>query len=313
LLGCGAGSELSRRWDAEFRPTVAALHARSGAATKERHVMIEIPPQDGAARLQLDLYELSEHGGFLALVRSADTQAALQSELGLAMQMRGLTRFYAAFAHDLKAPLNAMVMTLELLKLSLQGDGGATEKQLKYIGVVNQEIGRLDRQLRTLLTHTAPPSTGPQDVDLRGLLRDLDELLAPQARRQRVTLSTRVPDDPVTVVGQPDRLKQAMLNILINALEAMPKGGMLDIALERSDGRASITVRDNGPGIPPEVLDAIYDMHFTTKSGGTGVGLYVARSVMQSHGGTIDVAAVPDGGTSFTLKLPLAPAESISL
>jgi signal transduction histidine kinase len=311
LLGCGAAAELPQRWNDEFRYTVADLRARSSAASTERHVTIEFPPTNGAARLQLDLCELSEHGGFLALVKNADTLAMLQSELGLAMQMRGLTRFYAAFAHDLKAPLNAMVMTLELLKLSLEGD--ATEKQLKYIGVVNQEIGRLDRQLRTLLTHTAPPSTGPQDVDLRGLLQELEELLAPQARRQRVTLITRLPDDPVIIVGQPDRLKQAMLNILINALEAMPEGGMLDIALERADGSASITVRDNGPGIPPEVLDAIYDMHFTTKSGGTGVGLYVARSVMKSHGGTIDVAAVPEGGTSFTLKLPLPPAASVSL
>jgi signal transduction histidine kinase len=279
----------------------------------ERHVTIEMPPRNGTVRLQLDLYELSDRGGVLVLVKNADSLAVLESELGLAMQMRGLTRFYAAFAHDLKAPLNAMVMTLELLKLSLQGDGAPTEKQLKYIGVVNQEIGRLDRQLRTLLTHTAPPSTGPQDVDLRGLLQELDELLAPQARRQRVTLITRLPDDPVIVVGQPDRLKQAMLNILINALEAMPKGGVLNIALERVDGSASITVRDNGPGIPQEVLDSIYDMHFTTKSGGTGVGLYVARSVMQAHGGSIDVSAVPDGGTSFTLKFPLPPGGSVSL
>src|SRR6185369_1586654 len=104
------------------------------------------------------------------------------------------TRFYAAFVHDLKAPLNAMVMTLELLTLSVQSgadDEASRDKQLKYVGVLNEEIRRLDRQLRTLLSHTAQPSHGRQPLDLRVLLQDLDALLVPQAKRQRVTLTTR--------------------------------------------------------------------------------------------------------------------------
>jgi signal transduction histidine kinase len=201
-----------------------------------------------------------------------------------------------------------MVMTLELLKLTVQdssGDGSAHEKQLKYVGVLNEEIRRLDRQLRSLLSHTAPPSQQRQELDLRTLLRDLEALLAPQARHQRVTLTTSAPEDPVTLIGHADRLKQAMLNILINALEAMPSGGTLGIELERHNGTAQLTVRDSGPGIPPELLAAIYDMHFTTKSGGTGVGLYVARSVVQSHGGAIAVQSAPGQGTTFTVELPL--------
>lgn len=310
LLGWRAPAELARRWDAEFVPRLADVPARCAGAAAGRRAELELPAGAAAPRLKLDFYELGESRGegFLALVKNAESLEILQSELGLAIQMRGLTRFYAAFTHDLKAPLNAMVMTLELLKLSVQdGADGAvtTDKQLKYIGVVNEEIRRLDRQLQTLLSHTAPPSAGPHELDLRALLQDLEALLAPQAKRQRVTLSTRVPDEPVTLVGHADRLKQAMLNILINALEAMPDGGALDMALERANGTARITVRDNGPGIPAELLGAIYEMHFTTKTGGTGVGLYVARSVMQAHGGTIDVQSAPRAGTRFTLTLPL--------
>jgi signal transduction histidine kinase len=309
LLGCREPADLARRWDDEFLPGLKDVPARLAAASGGRRLELERPPSGPAPRLKLEVYALGEDRceGFLALVKNAESLDALQSELGLAMQMRGLTRFYAAFAHDLKAPLNAMVMTLELLKLSLQSgtdDAGASEKRLKYIGVVNEEIRRLDRQLRTLLSHTAPPTTDPQQLDVRALLQDLEALLAPQAKRQRVTLITRFPDEPVPLVGLADRLKQAMLNILINALEAMPDGGLLDLALERRDGAVLITVRDNGPGIPPELLGAIYDMHFTTKSGGTGVGLYVARSVMQAHGGTINVQSVPHEGTSFILELP---------
>jgi signal transduction histidine kinase len=313
LLGCREPADLARRWDDDFLLGFAGVPASLAAAGGGRHVELELPPRGPAPRLKLDVYELGEDRceGFLALVKNAESLDALQSELGLAMQMRGLTRFYAAFAHDLKAPLNAMVMTLELLKLSLLGgpdEAGASEKRLKYIGVVNEEIHRLDRQLRTLLNHTAPPSTDPRQLDLRALLQDLEALLAPQAKRQRVTLITRLPDEPVNLVGLADRLKQAMLNILINALEAMPDGGLLDLALERRNGAVLITVRDNGPGIPPEMLGAIYDMHFTTKSGGTGVGLYVARSVMQAHGGTINVQSAPHEGTSFIMQLPLPAA-----
>ena len=114
----------------------------------------------------------------------------------------------------------------------------------------------------------------------------------------------QLPDEPVTMVGWADRLKQAMLNILINALEAMPDGGELTMSLERQNGDARITVRDTGPGIPPELLDTIYQMHFTTKNGGTGVGLYVARSVVQAHGGQIEVRSAAGDGTSFILILP---------
>ena len=180
------------------------------------------------------------------------------------------------------------------------------QKQVKHIGVLNEEIRRLDRQLRTLLSHTAPPSQERQEFDLRALLGDLEALLAPQAKRQRVDLTTRLPDQPVTLVGHADRLKQAILNILINALEAMPDGGILSIELERRDGgRAARPCATAARAFPPSLLGAIYDMHFTTKNGGTGVGLYVARSVVQSHDGSIEVHSAPGQGTTFTVTLPL--------
>jgi signal transduction histidine kinase len=309
LLGCPTSGDLARRWDDELRPSLTDVPGRL-AGDAARRVEVELPTNDAAPRLMLEFYALGDETreGFLVLVKNAESLEALQSELGLAIQMRGLTRFYAAFVHDLKAPLNAMVMTLELLTLSVQSgadDEASRDKQLKYVGVLNEEIRRLDRQLRTLLSHTAQPSHGRQPLDLRVLLQDLDALLVPQAKRQRVTLTTRVPDAPVTLVGEADRLKQAMLNILINALEAMPEGGELTMALEPRNGAARITLQDNGPGIPPELLGAIYEMHFTTKSGGSGVGLYVARSVVQAHGGTIDVDSEPGAGTTFTLDLPL--------
>jgi signal transduction histidine kinase len=309
LLGCHQPGALARRWNEEYRPRLADVTEQL-AGVVDRHVELELPATAEAPRLNLDVYLLGAESceGFLALVKSAESLEALERELGLAMQMRGLTRFYAAFAHDLKAPLNAMVMTLELLKLTLQSgadDEATRQKQVKHIGVLNEEIRRLDRQLRTLLTHTAPPSETRQEFDLRVLLGDLEALLAPQAKRQRVLLTMRLPDQPLTLTGHADRLKQAVLNILINALEAMPEGGTLAIDLERQGDAARLLVQDSGPGIPAELLSAIYAMHFTTKSGGSGVGLHVARSAVQELGGTIEVQSAAGRGTTFTVTIPL--------
>jgi signal transduction histidine kinase len=105
-------------------------------------------------------------------------------------------------------------------------------------------------------------------------------------------------------------LKQAVLNIATNALEAMPNGGRMDMALDAEDGHAALAIRDNGPGIAPEVLSKMYGMYFTTKRGGTGIGLYVTRSVVESHGGDIHVESRRGEGTCFTVNLPLA-AEDI--
>lgn len=308
LLGYPDAGALHGDWEATLRPTVRQILAALGASPAGHRIEHELPASDRAAQLRLEFYAMGEGAcPQVVLVRSAASLDALQAELGLAIQMRGLTRFYAAFAHDLKAPLNAMVLTLELLKLSLQSPGADAddEKRLRYVATLNEEIARLDRQLRALLAHTAPPRDERGTVDLRALLELLVQLLAPQARRQGVDLRSTLPPAPVELTGHGDRLKQALLNILINALEAMPEGGELVIDLEPRDGAARIGIRDTGPGIPPEVLDRIYQMHFTTKSGGTGVGLYVARSVVQSHGGMIDVQSADGGGTAFTVTLPL--------
>lgn len=313
LLGYDAADPLHADWDTTLRPTVRGILGELCSQPAGQRIEHELPANGRAAHLRLEFYAMGEgECPQVVLVRSAASLEALQSELGLAIQMRGLTRFYAAFAHDLKAPLNAMVLTLELLKLSFQqpaAEGADVEKRLRYVSTLNEEIARLDRQLRALLAHTAPPRDERGSVDLRALLELLVQLLAPQAKRQGVALRCTLPDVPLELVGQADRLKQALLNILINALEAMPDGGELAIDLAPVSGSAHISVRDTGPGIPAEVLDRIYHMHFTTKSGGTGVGLYVARSVVQSHGGMIDVKSADGSGTAFTVTLPLADAQ----
>jgi signal transduction histidine kinase len=222
-----------------------------------------------------------------------------------------------AFAHDLKAPLNAMVLNLELLKRTLTSEaaeGGEAEetraRQNRYIEMLVGEVSRLDRSLRTVLTHAAPPSEGLKRFDLRELIEELGSLLDPQARHHRIDLKISLPDRPLPLTGHRDRLKQALLNLAINGLESMPDGGEMGVEASVGDGNAVISMRDSGPGMPPEVIKEIYKMHFTTKGGGTGIGLHVARSVIQAHGGDIDVESAMGMGTCFRVTLPLTSVPS---
>ena len=307
LLGCPAPNELERRWHG-FR---ALLDERLTDTNAEgTRLDLEVPHEGRAASLRIEVYPRDEDDGEgrLILVKSREMLDALENELRLAIQMRGFARFYMAFAHDLKAPLNAMVLNLELLKgtfgAEATGDPQLKERRERYVAVLREEVARLDRYLRTILTQAAPASESLQQFDVRELIQDLATLLGPQAKQQHVVLDTQLPDESIRLTGHRDRLKQAMLNIAINALESMPDGGRMTLELSAKDARARIAIRDSGPGIAPELLGQIYGMHFTTKNGGTGIGLYVARSVVESYGGEIRVESEVGRGTCFAVELP---------
>jgi signal transduction histidine kinase len=152
------------------------------------------------------------------------------------------------------------------------------------------------------------PDARPQEFDLQTALVELVALLAPQARRQGIELRPAPGEAPLRLHGYPDRLRQALLNIAVNALEAMPRGGSLAIETRREGERADITVTDSGSGIPAEDIARIYDPDFSTKEGGSGIGLYVARALVELHGGEINVESAPGRGTRVRLRLPLSPS-----
>ena len=145
------------------------------------------------------------------------------------------------------------------------------------------------------VTSAWPFSTGPVD---------LEQPLGPQCRRQGVRLKTRFPEEEVRVRAARDALKQALINLSVNALEAMPQGGDLELRLDHVDSPAVLSVADSGPGIPIEIRDKIFGMHFTTKGSGTGIGLYVARNVAESNGGNIRMDSEPGRGARFEIDLP---------
>jgi signal transduction histidine kinase len=150
--------------------------------------------------------------------------------------------------------------------------------------------------------------TPPERFDLTGSLADLMALLTPQAKKQGVEVETRLPDEPLPMRGYPDRLRQAFLNVAVNALEAMPNGGRLTLEARREGKRARVALRDTGPGIAPEALPRLYDAEFSTKNGGSGIGLHVARALVELHGGEIEIASALGRGTDVEVTVPLAAA-----
>jgi signal transduction histidine kinase len=311
LLGAGADGALEHQWDTMRRILGDILDPTVRGDAAKAHVDVEVPVEGRTRSLRLEAYrpEPDEQGGYLVLVKDRDLLEAFETDLRLATQMRGLARIYGALAHELKAPLGAMALNLELLRDALatdsEGDPEARARQQRYADVLRAELERLNRSLVAVLNQSTSLVETREPFELRELMHDLNTLLAPQAKQQHVAIELQLPDKTVRLAGQRDRLKQALLNVATNALEAMPDGGRLGMSLQADDGHATIAIRDSGPGIAPESLAKIYTMYFTTKSGGTGIGLYVARSVVEAHGGSIDVDSQPGKGTCFTVSLPL--------
>jgi len=316
LLGAGAASALEEHW-ADMRRILADILGpiKQGESTSA-HADLDVPVNGRTHKLRLEAYrpDPDEQGGYLVLVKDRELLEAFETDLRLATQMRGLARVYGALAHELKAPLGAMGLNLELLtealSADLQGDPDVRLRQQRYAAVLREELDRLNRSLVAVLNQTTSVTEAREPFDVRQLIQDLNTLLTPQAKQQRVVIEAQLPETAVRLSGHRDRIKQALLNIATNALEAMPEGGHLGVSLAADDGHVTIVIRDSGPGIEPEALAKIYGMYFSTKSGGTGIGLYVARTVVESHGGNIQVDSELGKGTCFTVSLPIAVAEA---
>ena len=315
LFGAATDEDLARMLEA-MRPALEKGIRQFPTGGDATRVDVEPPGAVDDIRLRLEVHPLEAggRGGRLVLVRDRATIRALETDLRLASQLKGLARLYLAVVHDIRAPLAAVVAHLELLRGTFEPDSaarnGVEARRRGYLATADQELQRLRRSLDSLLNHTTLPRDDLEELDLRDQLAELENLLRPQCERQKVALTVHMPEQPVRVLGARDALKQALVNLGINALEAMPHGGTLNLDLAVADSKATISVVDSGPGITPEMGEKIFAMHFTTKGGGSGIGLYVARAVVESNGGEIRVSSEPGHGATFRIELPALSQEA---
>ncbi len=341
-------SEAARRFLQVNRENILGLHAseflddstalgralrqaiESGCTMEKVEIRTE-----GGRRIQASVDFINDeetHQGLGALVTLHDLESAAQieSELELSRRMAAIGRLTSGVGHEVKNPINAIVVHLELLKSKLgQSEGPAT----RHLDVIDAEIRRLDRVVQTLVDFARPVEVQLREQDLRPVIGDVLALAADELTMRRVTLISRIPAEPLIANVDADLLKQAALNVIQNGAQAMPDGGRLEVTLEadgnQSDGPVSaakangapgggshapahsalLRVADEGIGIPEEIRDKIFDLYFTTKIGGSGIGLAMTYRILQLHHGSVDVQSRRGRGTEFQLRIPLAAVD----
>ena len=242
-----------------------------------------------------------ESVGTLVTIRDASTRAQLEDQIDLATKLAALGRITSGVAHEVKNPLNAMVLQLEILRTKLTDEGAAVKPQLETL---SSEIRRLDRVVKTFLDFTRPVELHPTETDLAQLVQEVFILAEPQARQNNVRLELEDSSIPKVWVDR-DLLKQALLNLVLNGCQAMPSGGELKVKPRKLLQRVELQIIDQGVGIPAEQRPKIFLLYFSTKPGGSGVGLAMAYRIVQLHNGSIDYSSEPHCGTTFRVSLPI--------
>lgn len=258
--------------------------------------------------------------GALITLHDLESVEAIESELEVSRRMAAIGRLTSGVGHEVKNPINAIVVHLELLKSKLgDGSAGAT----RHLEVIEAEIRRLDRVVQTLADFSRPVELRLREQDLRDVIGDVLALASEELSTRNITLSSQMPSNSLVANVDADLLKQAALNVIQNGAQAMPEGGRLQVTLEedgkagvngdkaRTSGQKSAVLRiaDEGPGIPEEIREKIFDLYFTTKSGGSGIGLAMTYRILQLHHGSIEVESNIGRGTEFRLRIPLTATD----
>jgi len=235
-----------------------------------------------------------------------------ETQLRRADRLSALGQLSAGLAHEIRNPLGAIKGAVEIL----QDDYRAGHPKAEFYAILLKEVERLNEVLTNFLNFARPVTPHFAPVDVREVLTGLEGLIAGQARAHRVQIFTAFHVGPSRVMADATLLKQAFLNIMLNAVEAMPEGGDLAISTRLTPGGtggdrpeyAEVVFDDTGPGIREEDLGRIFDPFFTTKQDGTGLGLAITHRIIENHHGAIRVMSQRGKGTTFVVTLPLEGA-----
>jgi PAS domain S-box-containing protein len=251
--------------------------------------------------------DLTRQGlGALVTLRDLESVEAIESELELSRRMSAIGRLTSGVAHEVKNPINAIVVHLELLKNKLEG---ANPSANRHLDVIDAEIRRLDRVVQTLVDFSRPVELQLREQDLRAVIGDVLALATDELGMRNVTVHSELPSSPVPVNVDADLLKQAVINVVQNGAQAMPEGGRLDVVLETDRKFAILRVLDQGVGIPEELREKIFDLYFTTKSEGSGIGLAMTYRILQLHHGSVEVQSTVGQGSEFRFRIPLSAVD----
>src|SRR3984957_1414286 len=270
----------------------------------------EIVASDGKrVRVSLDFVEeKNSQIGALLIMRDTESVRRIGDEIEMSRRLSASGRLTRGVAHEVKNPINAIVLHLQLLRNKLIQHGHAQQEPdtVRHMDIIDSEIRRLDRVVQTLVDFTRPRDLHLEEADMRSLLEDVAQLAAPEAEQHGVTIERHLPEQPLPVKADTDLMKQAILNVVINGVQAMPDGGTLTISARREDDIILAEVSDQGGGIPQDAQDKVFELYFTTKKDGSGIGLAQTYQILQWHYGSVEFESAPPVGTTFRFHIPAA-------
>jgi len=271
-----------------------------------RNLALQVPrEQDGPLDVLASAYPVLDEGGIVGgmiLLKNTEPLRQIQSLVDYSQKLADLGKLTSGVAHEVKNPLNAMIIHLELLKQKLNDPPEGVAQSLDILG---GEIYRLDRVVQGFLRFVRPQTLRLVPLDLNKLLQEVTQLTETQGTYGAITFVLRLDHEISTINGDHELLRQAFLNLVLNACQAMPDGGTVTLSTERTpQGSICAHVIDQGVGIPAEDLDKIFRLYYTTKPDGNGIGLSLVYRIVQMHGGTIEVDSKVGLGTRVTITLP---------
>jgi signal transduction histidine kinase len=252
---------------------------------------------------ELELLEAFSNQAALAISRALiyRDMSLKDKQIMQAEKMAAIGELAAGIAHEIRNPLGIISGSAETIR---KHENQKIREEMT--GYILEESTRINRLISSFLDFAKPKEPKLVKCDLREVLQKTLLLLSPQAKTQGVEIRKEIPQEPLQASVDPDQMRQAFTNLSVNALEAMPKGGILKITvLENPRDKVSIRFSDTGSGIPKEAQSKIFDPFFTTKEGGTGLGLSIAHRIVTQHGGDLDVEGGERKGSIFTITLPL--------
>ena len=259
----------------------------------------------GGKRAQVSLDFVQEKNsqiGALLIMRDTEPARRIGDEIEMSRRLSASSRVTRGVAHEVKNPINAIVLHLQLLQNKLAQEEPDTRR---HMDIIDNEIRRLDRVVQTLVDFTRPRDLYLEEIDLCRLLEEVAQLAAPDAEQHGVAVDLHLPADPLPVKVDIDLMKQAILNVVLNGVQAMPQGGPLTISARRENDAVLAEVQDRGSGIPEELHEKVFELYFTTRKEGSGIGLAQTYQILQWHYGSVDFESTA-GGTVFRFQIPIA-------
>jgi nitrogen fixation/metabolism regulation signal transduction histidine kinase len=308
LLNTSVESSLGKRLDevlAEDHPLLGLVETSFGVKQTVKKTDLQVPNQQTKVTARVHYLEEDHQSmGGLVIFEDPETVAQLENQFEYAKKLSALSKLTSGVAHEVKNPLNAIVIHLELLKSQVVAH--QAEDATRSLEVITKEIKRLDRVVRNFLNFNRPVEVKLQRENIQPVLQEVVRLAQSEARQHNVEISVRSEGDLPPIQLDPDLMKQCLLNVVLNGCQSMPGGGSLNISTALHNSSLELRVQDEGIGIPPENREKVFNLYYTTKENGSGIGLATVFKVVQLHNGEIELDSEVGKGTTFILKFPVA-------